>query len=264
MAEKKEKKIVAAATGEKVSNKEAAKEAAANVERTVKEAAPSGSSTGYRIGAVLCWLAAFGLEIVALLILNGTISWTFLPLLYQLIIALVLDLVFVIVGAQPWKKANKISPASKKNPVKFWLWNNMGVIACVLAFVPFIILLLNNKEVDKKTKTIATVVAIIALLIGGVASYDFNPVSIEDKNAAIEAISGNVYWAPFGKVYHTSEDCQALNQSETLTYGTVEQAIEAGRTRLCAFCAKRDNIDGVVTDKSVDEVEVEDVQDNAA
>ena len=141
MAEKKEKKIVAAATGEKVSNKEAAKEAAANVERTVKEAAPSGSSTGYRIGAVLCWLAAFGLEIVALLILNGTISWTFLPLLYQLIIALVLDLAFVIVGAQLWKKANKISPASKKNPVKFWLWNNMGVIACVLAFVPFIILL---------------------------------------------------------------------------------------------------------------------------
>ena len=35
MAEKKEKKIVAAATGEKVSNKEAAKEAAVNVERKV-------------------------------------------------------------------------------------------------------------------------------------------------------------------------------------------------------------------------------------
>ena len=264
MAEKKEKKIVAAATGEKVSNKEAAKEAAVNVEKKMKEAAPSGNSTGLRIGAVCCWLAAFGLEIVALLILNGTISWTFLPLLYQLIIALVLDLAFVIIGAQLWKKANKISPASEKNPLKFWLWNNMGVIACVLAFVPFIILLLNNKEVDKKTKTIATVVAIIALLIGGVASYDFNPVSIEDKNAAVEAISGNVYWAPFGKVYHTSEDCQALNQSETLTYGTVEQAIEAGRTRLCAFCAKRDNIDGVVTDNPVDEVEVEDTQDNAA
>ena len=136
----------------------------------------------------------------------------------------------------------------------------MGVIACVLAFVPFIVLLLNNKEVDKKTKTIATVVAIIALLIGGVASYDFNPVSIEQKDAAVATISGNVYWAPFGKVYHTSEDCQALNQSETLTYGTVEQAIAAGRTRLCAFCAKRDHIDGVVTDKPVEEIEDSEVQ----
>ena len=196
-------------------------------------------------------------------ILNGNISWTFLPLLYQLIIAIVLDLALVIVGAQLWKKANKIDPASEKSPVKFWLWNNMGVIACVIAFVPFIILLLNNKDLDKKTKTIATVVAIIALMIGGVASYDWNPVSVEDKDAAMQTISGNVYWAPFGKVYHTSEDCQALNQSETLTYGTVEQAIAAGRTRLCAFCAKRDNISGVVTDKPVEEI-VDEIVDDAA
>ena len=43
---------------------------------------------------------------------------------------------------------------------------------------------------------------------------------------------------------------------------TVEQAIEAGRTRLCAFCAKRDNINGVVTDKPVEEIE--DIVDDAA
>lgn len=263
MAEKKEKKIVSADSGEKISNKEAARKSAEKGTRATQEAAPVGNSTGLRIGALFCWLGAFALEVVAVLILNGNIAWTFLPMLYQLIIALVLDLALVIVGAQLWKKANKISPASEKNPVKFWLWNNMGVIACVIAFVPFIILLLNNKEVDKKTKTIATVVAIIALLIGGVASYDWNPVSIEQKDAAMQTISGNVYWAPFGKVYHTSEDCQALNQSETLTYGTVEQAIAAGRTRLCAFCAKRDNISGVVTDKPVDEI-VEDIVDDAA
>ena len=57
-----------------------------------------------------------------------------------------------------------------------------------------------------------------------------------------------MYWTRFGHVYHTHTDCQALNQSEELTYGTVEQAIAANRTRLCAFCAKRDAITGVVTD----------------
>jgi hypothetical protein len=57
-----------------------------------------------------------------------------------------------------------------------------------------------------------------------------------------------VYWAPFGKVYHTQEDCQALNVSDSLTYGSVEQAIAANRTRLCSFCARRDNITGVKTD----------------
>ena len=171
-----------------------------------------------------------------------------MPTLYQLIAFLVLDLAFVIIGAQLWKKANRIDPVSEANKVKFWLWNNMGVIACVVAFVPIIILMLSNKNLDKKTKTIATVVAIIALLIGGVCSYDFNPVSEEQQQAAISAVTGDVFWSPFGKVYHTHDDCQALNQSDTLTYGTVEEAIAANRTRLCSFCAKNDNITGVVTD----------------
>ena len=121
--------------------------------------------------------------------------------------------------------------------------------------MPLIIILLTNKNTDKKTKTIATVVAIIALLIGGVASYDFNPVSVEQQQAAISAISDDVYWSPFGHVYHTHDDCQALNHSDQLTYGTVEQAIAANRTRLCSFCAKRDDITGVVTDKADFDIE---------
>jgi hypothetical protein len=108
--------------------------------------------------------------------------------------------------------------------------------------------MLSNKNLDKKTKVIATVVAVIALLIGGVASYDFNPVSQEQLAAAESAITDDVYWSPFGHVYHTHDDCQALNHSDELTYGSVEQAVAANRTRLCSFCAKRDEITGVVTD----------------
>ena len=192
---------------------------------------------------------AVALEVVAYLMLIGKISFTFMPTVTQIIIALVIDLVCVIIGSQLWKKANHIKPASEKNKFLFWLWNNMGLIVCTIAFLPFVILALTNKDTDKKTKTIATVVAVIALLIGGVASYDFNPVSEEQQQAAIEAISEDVYWSPFGKVYHTHEDCQSLNQSDTLTYGTVEEAIAANRTRLCAFCARKDNIEGVVTDE---------------
>lgn len=249
MAEpKKKKKIVAADSGETV------KAGSRKKSGTRKEAAPVGNATGLRIGAVVLWLAAFAFEILAVLILNGTVNLTFMPSLWQIIIALVLDLICVIIGSQLWKKANHIKPASEKNKLKFWLWNNMGLIACAIAFIPFVILALTNKEADKKTKTIATVVAIIALLISGVASYDWNPVSEEQQQAAMAAISDDVYWSPFGKVYHTHEDCQALNQSDSLTYGTVEQAIADGRTRLCAFCAKKDDISGVVTDKNVEDV----------
>ena len=243
MAEPKKKKIVAADSGKEVKAGSKKKTGAR------KQAAPVGNATGLRVGAVALWLVAIALEVVAYLILVGTINLTFMPALWQIIIALVLDLVCVIIGSQLWKKANHIKPASEKNKFLFWLWNNMGLIACTVAFLPFVILALTNKEADKKTKTIAAVVAVIALLIGGVASYDFNPVSEEQQQAAIEAISTDVYWSPFGKVYHTHEDCQSLNQTETLTYGTVEEAIAANRTRLCSFCAKKDDISGVVTDE---------------
>lgn len=242
MAEtKKKKKIVSADTGEEV-------KAGSRKKKGAKAAAPVGNATGLRIGAVVLWLLALAFEVVAVLILNGTINWTFMDPLWQLIIALVLDLACVIIGSQLWKKANHIKPASEKNKLLFWLWNNMGVIVCAIAFVPFVIIALTDKKADKKTKTIATVVAIIALLIGGVSSYDFNPVSEEQQQAAMEAITDDVYWSTFGKVYHTDSECHALNKSGSLTYGTVEQAIADGRTRLCSFCAKRDEITGVVTD----------------
>jgi len=239
MATPKKKRIVSADTG---------KEVEAGSRRKVKEAAPVCNSVGLRIGAVVLWVVALALEIVALFIFTGKINLTFMPTLYQIIAALVLDLICVIIGSQLWKKANHIKPASEKNPFLFWLWNNMGLIVCAVAFIPFVVLALTNKEADKKTKAVASVVAIIALLIGGLASYDFNPVSKEEQQAAMDAIQDDVYWSPFGKVYHTHDDCSSLNQSDELTYGTVEQAIAANRTRLCSFCAKRDDITGVVTD----------------
>ena len=241
MAEAKKKKIVSADTG---------KEVEAGSKRSVKQAAPVGNATGYRVGAVLLWIVAIALEVVAVLMFIGKIDLKFMQVLYQMIAALVLDLVFVIIGSQLWKKANHIKPASEKNKVLFWLWNNMGLIVCAFAFIPFVILALTNKEADKKTKAVATVVAIIAVLIGGLLSYDWNPVSEEQQQAAMAAIQNDVYWSPFGRVYHTHDDCGHLNKTEELTYGTVEQAIAAGRTRLCSSCAKKDDIQGVATDGS--------------
>lgn len=241
MAEKKTHTLVSAETKEEVEKGEVAKKKV--------EAKPVGNASGLRIGAVALWVAAIGLEICALLVAIGKLSMKFMPTLWQLILFIVLDFACVVAGAQLWKKANHIDPASEKNKVKFWLWNNMGFIVCIFAFVPFIIVLLLNKEMDKKTKAIAIVVALIALLIGGVSSIDWNPVSQEQKEAAVETLGdAEVYWAPFGKVYHTHEECGALNHTDTLTVGSVEEAIASNRTRLCSFCANQDAITDVVTD----------------
>lgn len=88
---------------------------------------------------------------------------------------------------------------------------------------------------------------LIVLLVGCVSSYDFNPVSLEEKEAAVEVFGDEqVYRAPFGKVYHTHKDRSSLDQSETLTVGTVKQTIAANPTRLCYSCAQQDNITDVV------------------
>ena len=131
MAEKKTKKFVSADSGKET----AAPEKRA---RKVKEAAPVGNAKGLRIGAVVLWVLAIVMEVLALLVVLGKVNLKFMPTLYQLIAFLVLDLAFVIIGAQLWKKANRIDPVSEANKVKFWLWNNMGVIACAVAFLPFV------------------------------------------------------------------------------------------------------------------------------
>ncbi len=255
-AEKKEHKIVSASTGAQMTKEEAAASAA----RAKKAAAPVGNATPYRIGAIVLWVLAIGFEVLAVLVTFGKIDLKFMPTLWQMIAFLVLDLACLIAGSQLWKKANHIKPASEKNKVKFWLWNNMGLIMTIICFVPFIILLLTNKNADKKMKVVGVACAAIMVIIGGLVSYDWNPVSAEQKEAAMAAISGEVLWTNSlgGKVYHTHEDCQALNRTEELVQGTVEQAIAANRTRLCAFCARRDAITGVVTDDATGELEVVD------
>ena len=241
--------------------------ASATTVSDIKNAKPVGNATGLRVGAVILWVAAIVFEILAVLVTFGKLNITFMNTLVCLIILIVLDLVCVIIGSQLWKKANHIAPASKKNPTKFWLWNNMGLIVAVFAFVPLIILLLTNKNLDKKTRTIAVIAAAVALLIGGAASIDYNPISAEEKAAAEAAITGGVYFTQFGKVYHThvnddgtvtnhahetddGKDCPYLNRSDSLTYGTVEEAIAAGKTRLCSYCARHDgiNTEGLLTD----------------
>lgn len=220
---KKERKIVSASTGKSSAKRE------------------KKSTAGLRIGAVLLWVAAIAMEVLALLLLLGKVSLiNTIPTLYQMIGLLVLDLIFVIIGSQLWKKANHINPASEKNKLAFWMWNNMGFIICIIAFVPFIVILLLNKDTDKKTKAICTAVAAIALAIGGLTSYDFDPLSAEEQTAIIEEYTGNmVYWTKYGKVFHDDVDCSALNRSDELVEGNIEQATEAGKYRLCKKCESR-------------------------
>ncbi|HBE06449.1 MAG TPA: hypothetical protein DCY85_08170, partial [Firmicutes bacterium] len=125
------------------------------------EKSPKSRATIRRIFAVVLWLVAIAFEALVIFYLNGTL-YVSGDQMTLLIVGIGLDLACVVIGSLLWKKANRIDPASKNNKVKFFLWNNMGVIAAVLAFLPLLILLIKNKNLDEKTKKIVTVVAAIA------------------------------------------------------------------------------------------------------
>ena len=232
------RKVVSASTGEDITASDKKSKAALPAATTPED---QKKAKGLRITAVLLWIVGIALEVLAFFLL---IDYFHLPnTIYFAIAALVVDLIAVVIGSLLWKRANRLDPASKKNPVKFWLWNNMGLFASLIAFLPFIIVVLMNKELDVKSKRLAAIVAVVALLISGATGIDWNPVSAEDKIASQLSAdglgNGEVYWSRFGKKYHFYSDCSSLSRSEELTRGTVNEAFAAGRDSLCKICEKR-------------------------
>ena len=260
------KKVVSASTGKEMSKEDIAKAKKENAKVSqavaAAQAAPEGKSKKLRIGAVLLWIGAIVCEVLAVLALGRKLPFlSSLKPMWGMIIFLVLDLILLVLGSQLWKKANHIAPISAKNKTKFWIWNNMGIIVAAVAFVPFIILLLMNKEADNKTKAIVGVIAAVALAIGGFAGHDSNPLSWEQMQAASadEHVGQGVYWITTGgSVYHIDQECFTLNNTEDLKFGTIAQAAEEGHTRLCYYCAKRYDVDPEVGIEAEPETVLED------
>ena len=251
---KKERKIVDYVPEEKTTSK--SKDYSINKEGKIVNvpAIDKKGAKPRRICAVILWVIAIACEVVAVLNIFKKITLPdCLSQLTWLIILIVADLVFLVIGSLLWKKANHIDPASEKNKTKFWLWNNLGSIVAVLAFLPLIIIIFTNKDLDGKTKKIAGIVAIVALLIGGLASYEWNPVSSEQLENARQEILANgnydknddgepvVYWVQNSKKYHIKKDCSAINRSNNvgdIYRGTIDAAFQKGLTEPCRICIK--------------------------
>jgi hypothetical protein len=146
-----------------------------------------------RIFAALSWIVAIGTEIAGIVLLRQhKFDHGNLPLLIGLLVVIA---VFAIAGSLMWKTANKHDPASKAEPVKFFVQNQLGAIITVLAFLPLIVLIFMDKDMDPKNKKIAggigAVLAVAATLIG----VDFNPPSVEqytqDMNQCAAQIKAN-------------------------------------------------------------------------
>ncbi len=152
-----------------------------------------GKAKKLRLFASLSWVVAIGTEIAGIiLLLKNTFDEGNLALLIGLLVVIA---VFAIAGSLLWKAANKHDPASKSEPFKFFVQNQLGAIITVIAFLPLLALIFLDKDMDPKNKKIAGGVGVALAALATVIGVDFNPPSTEqytqDMNTCAAQIRAN-------------------------------------------------------------------------
>jgi hypothetical protein len=146
-----------------------------------------------RIFAGLSWIVAIGTEIAGIVLLRKhTFDHGNLPLLIGLLVVIA---VFAIAGSLLWKAANKHDPASKADTAKFFFQNQLGAIITVIAFLPLLVLIFMDKDMDPKNKKIAGGIGVVLAAAATLIGVDFNPASVEqytqDMNKCAAEIKAN-------------------------------------------------------------------------
>ncbi|MFC9983603.1 hypothetical protein ACFU0W_03135 [Microbacterium keratanolyticum] len=160
-------------------------------------------------------------------------QWAFIALLVALVVIAALS----ITGSLLWKKANRLDPARKSETTRFFVQNQLGAIIAIVAFLPLIILIFLNKDMDKGQKTTAGIIGVVLAAAAVVIGVDFNPPSVEqytaDQSTVIQLLGQDeVVWVDGGQVYHVCETVPAIQTGSEIRTGTTAEAIAAGKIRL--------------------------------
>ncbi|MGX5850763.1 hypothetical protein ACWGTO_27165 [Mesorhizobium sp. PL10] len=147
-------------------------------------------ATRLRLFAALSWIIAIGGEIAGIVLLykhkfdNGN-----LPLLIGILVGIA---IFAIAGSMLWKAANRKDPAKASEPFRFFVQNQLGAIITLIAFLPLVLLILNDKNMDPKSKKIAggvgAVLAVVATLLG----VSYQPPSVEQYTQDMNACATQI------------------------------------------------------------------------
>lgn len=183
-----------------------------------------------RIFAALSWIIAIGCEVAGVVLLyrhkfdHGNLG--------LLIGILVVIAIFAIAGSLMWKDANKQDPARESEPFRFFVQNQLGAIVTLIAFVPLIVLIFMDKDMDPKNKKIAGGVGVVLAAIAALIGVSYHPPSVEqytqDMNkcaAQIKASQPTTACSP--EVASQAQDI--AKDSQTVADATKDPAHPAGQ-----------------------------------
>ena len=145
-----------------------------------------------RIFAVIAWVIAIASEIAGVVMLRQhKFDHGNMPLLIGILVVIA---IFAIAGNLMWKAANKHDPARQSDAARFFFQNQLGAIITVIAFLPLIVLIFMDKDMDPKNKKIAGGVGVVLAAVATFIGVDFNPPSVEqytqDMNKCAAEIKG--------------------------------------------------------------------------
>jgi len=167
-----------------------------------------------RLFAAIAWAVAIAGEITGVVLLfkhkfdHGNLG--------LLIGILVVIAVFAIAGSLMWKAANKQDPARESDRAKFFFQNQLGAIVTVIAFLPLIVLIFMDQDMDPKNKKIAggigAALAVVATLIG----VSWHPPSVEQYTQDMNKCAAEI------KAGQPTKDCspEVASQAQDIARDT--------------------------------------------
>ena len=182
-----------------------------------------------RIFAVVAWIVAIAGEVAGVVLLyRHTFDHGNLALLIGILVGIA---IFAIAGSLMWKAANKHDPARESEPFKFFIQNQLGAIITVIAFLPLIVLIFMNKDMDPKNKKVAGGVGVVLAIVATLIGVSYNPPSVEqytkDMNTCAAQIkAGQPTTACSPEVAEQAKDI--AKDSQTVAQATKDAAHPAG------------------------------------
>ena len=182
-------------------------------------------------------------------------QWAFITLIVMLVVIAALS----ITGSFLWKKANRLDPAKKSDKLRFFVQNQLGAIIAIIAFLPLIILIFLNKDMDKGQKTTAGIIGVVLAIAAVALGIDYNPPSVEqytaDQSTVIQLLGQDeVVWVAGGAVYHVCDEVSDIQTGSEKITGTTAEAIDAGKIRLTLKFASELRTCGLAVPENADEI----------
>ncbi len=157
------------------------------------------AATRLRLFAAIAWVIAIGGEIYGIVLLRQhKFDHGNMGLLIGILVGIA---IFAIAGSLIWKAANKQDPASRADSARFFFQNQLGAIITLIAFLPLIVLIFMDKDMDPKNKKIAGGVGVLLAAAATLIGVSWKPPSVEQYTQDMNKCAAEI------KASQPTKDC---------------------------------------------------------